>query len=77
MTENHISPEDFVRAWQESSNTREVADRLGITTRAAAARAGKYRRRGVALKKMRPSTTRLDVAALNALARATCPAQPL
>ena len=71
-----ITPEDFVRTWQQSSSVQEVADKLKMTYKAAAQRACSYRKRGVSLKAMMKNcgSKKLDWAKLDNLARSlvTC-----
>jgi hypothetical protein len=65
-----VSPEAFIRAWQTSQTPQEVADRLKMPKPIVLARASKYRREGVTLKKMKKGPKRtLDVPALNLLIR--------
>lgn len=59
----------FVRAWQSSESTAEVAQRLGIASYSAIAiMAARLRKRGVPLKYMRGSARLLDIDALKAIA---------
>ena len=46
-----LSPEDFVRAWQQAESPLEVALATGLTVQQACARATAYRRRGVPLQR--------------------------
>ncbi len=64
-----ISHEDFVRAWQSSQTTREVAARLGLCWFTVYGRARKYRKLGVRLKTMteKKGPKLPDVASLNGL----------
>jgi hypothetical protein len=63
-----VSPEDFVRAWQSSSTTQEVSEKLGMPIPIAVARASAYRKGGVDLKKLSKKASRvLDVEGLNRL----------
>jgi hypothetical protein len=45
-----VSPEDFIRAWQSSSTTAEVARRLDMRRGTVIERARFYRERGVKLQ---------------------------
>lgn len=76
----NISPEEFVRVWQESDSPQEVADKLGMPKNIVLARSAVYRKNrkdgtaGVPLKKMeRKNPRKLDVAALTKLTGATAP----
>jgi transposase len=61
-----VSPEDFVRAWQESQSLSEVARKTGLSISTVSARAQTYRRKGVRLKPFpRRLYPPLDVAKLN------------
>jgi hypothetical protein len=63
-----VTPEEFVTVWNASSTSQEAADKLGMPKAIAQARASKYRKAGVKLKKMRRGGGRqLDVAGLNRL----------
>jgi hypothetical protein len=63
-----ITPEEFVTAWNAARTAQEAADKLGMPKAIAQARASKYRKAGVKLKKMsRRSGRRLDVEGLNRL----------
>lgn len=64
--------EQFVAAWQGSSDIHEVAKATGMTAAAARARCFSYRKRGIKLKRFDAAPkARLDVAALNKLAKAS------
>lgn len=64
-----IAPEDFVVAWQQSSNADEVAAKLNMPKANVLARASTYRGKGVKLKAMpRSAPKKLDVEKLNELA---------
>lgn len=58
-----VTPEEFVRAWQSSESTDEVAKKTGRKASACQVRASAYRKRGIKLKYF--STGRVDVDALN------------
>lgn len=45
-----VSPEDFVRSWQESQTIEELCSRTGLSLATAKDRARLYRSRGVPLK---------------------------
>jgi len=47
------TPKQFVKAWQESSSLKEVAEKLGMKPTTANSRASFYRSKGIPLKKMR------------------------
>jgi hypothetical protein len=68
-TTQKVSPEEFVRIWQESDTIDQVAARTGYRRNAAKQRASNYRVRGVPLKQMPLGHPPLDYAALAALAR--------
>jgi hypothetical protein len=68
MPKNYgVSPEEFIKVWQESGNAAEVAAKLRMPREIVLSRSSEYRRRGVRLKKLRKSG-RLDIAALNTIA---------
>jgi hypothetical protein len=50
MTSIKLSPEDFVRLWQEAATLNEVCKKGKINKGAARQRAVMYRRKGVPLK---------------------------
>src|SRR5687768_7634734 len=69
-----VSPEQFVKVWQESNSAQEVADKLGMPKNIVLARSAVYRKNrgdgspGVPLKKMeRKNPRKLDVTALTKL----------
>lgn len=63
-----VTPEEFVLAWHAAKSSQEAADKLGIPKAQAQARASKYRKLGVKLKRMsRSSGRRVDVDGLNRL----------
>jgi hypothetical protein len=70
-----FSPEDFVRAWETSSSTKEVSNKLSaicgrdVPVHLISARASKYRARGVRLKYMKGGRESLDVELLNQVMR--------
>ena len=47
-----LTPENFVRTWQESSTVQEVADKLSLSKANVSHRASRYRKKGVPLKAM-------------------------
>ena len=53
-----FTPEEFVKAWQTSDNTKEVKEKLGVPleNRSVNGRAGFLRSKGVPLKKLSPMT---------------------
>ncbi len=68
-----VTPEAFVRAWQQSDDVTEVLSKLGLTntsfTRHDATQfAGFLRRHGVSLKKYMPRRRITDYESLRALA---------
>lgn len=66
--EYSVTPEEFIKAWQESETAQEVADKLGMPKPIVLARASAYRGEGVKLKKMRRENKRaLDIDGLNRL----------
>jgi hypothetical protein len=67
-TEYNVTPEEFIKAWQQSDSPQEVADLLKMPKAIVLARASNYRDNGIRLKKMKRGQKRkLDVEALNAL----------
>jgi hypothetical protein len=63
-----VTPEQFVKTWQGSETTQEVADKLGMPLPIVFARASAYRKAGVHLKKhKRKGKQGLDVEGLNRL----------
>ena len=63
-----ITPEEFVTVWNSSRTAQEAATTLGMPKAIAQARASKYRKAGVNLKRMRRGGgKRLDVEGLNRL----------
>jgi transposase len=64
----HVTPEQFVVAWNTAGSAQEAADVLGMPRPIVVARAAKYREAGVKLKAMnRGRRPKLDVDALNRL----------
>ena len=64
-----VSPEEFVRIWQAAGSVREVAKKTGVDKQSVEARAVRYRRAGVPLKKFdRGHATPLDIARLKRIA---------
>jgi hypothetical protein len=56
----NITPEDFVRTWQRAESAKKVTKLLdGMPWRVACARAAKYRKMGVHLKKFKDTRTDL------------------
>ena len=67
-----LTPEEFVRAWQSSGSLAEVLRETGLRTQTACARASRYRKKGIALKRFvsrTPTRPPLNVAALNQIAK--------
>ena len=64
---NVVSDEDFVVGWQAATDAADAADTLGISEAAAAGRARRLRKLGVALKEFPRKRRSVDVEALNAL----------
>ena len=68
-TEYDVSPEKFIRVWQQSTSVDDVATKLGMPKPIILARKSNYTALGIKLKKM-PRKSRehgLDVNALNAM----------
>lgn len=64
--EYNVSPEEFIRVWESSETSDEVAKRLKMPKPIVNARAAGYRKNGVRLKKMRRGSNKgLDVDRLN------------
>lgn len=70
-----VTPEEFVRTWQESASLPEVAAKAGLTCAQARNKAIYLRRNGVPLKKFQPGPrdARHDFPALAQLARDLAP----
>lgn len=69
-----ITPETFVTVWQTSVSVDEFCDRTGMKRNSATVRASYYRKKGVALKKMKRGGTGrkpLDIDLLNQLVSAS------
>ena len=68
-TEYDVSPEQFIRVWQQSTSVDDVATKVGMPKPIVLARKSNYTGLGIKLKKMpRKSRDRgLDVNALNAM----------
>ncbi len=62
------TPEEFIKAWQTSESTTEVAEKTGIDKRSVPARASFYRKCGIQLKKHFRGRPRLDIERLSKLA---------
>lgn len=67
QTRKRVSPEQFVKAYQTSENTTEVASKLGISLPSVFAKRKLLVGKGVKLKKMGRAKQQIDVAALNKL----------
>jgi hypothetical protein len=63
-----ITPEQFVRAWQESCTLAEVSQKTGLPKSTCYNRARYYRRKGVGLKAIQKQRNLISWAALNVLA---------
>ena len=62
-----LTPEQFVRLWQESKSIRDFCEKTGRTYNAAYSRACYYRKLGVKLKRHKKTAKTIDVAELNAI----------
>jgi predicted HTH domain antitoxin len=60
---------EFVKAWQSSISVLEAASKIDMWVSQAATFAQELRKRGVKLRRMTAIRHRLDVAALNRIAR--------
>lgn len=69
MTQQSISPEQFIRIWQTCSTLKEVTTRTGLATTACTSRATVHRRWGIPLKKYRERRPKLDIPRLRTLCR--------
>ena len=67
LPRKHVSPEDFVRAWQSSSSMQEIAEKIGIKYNAVATRGAAYRKRGIQLKILDSASQTINVDELNNL----------
>jgi len=70
-----ISPEQFVRYWQQATDLDEVLKKSGMTARSARARASRFRKQGVPLKKLGVGRPATDWASLKHLAESLAPAK--
>lgn len=70
-----ISPEQFVRYWQQADNLDELLKKSGMTARSARARASRFRKQGVPLKKLGVGRPATDWASLKQLAESLTPAK--
>ena len=71
-----VAPEDFVKAWQTGSDSKSVAETLGISESSAAGRASYMRKLGIPLKRMGGKLSprqAMDVSTLKALANEFSP----
>jgi len=69
-----LTPETFVTVWQTSVSLEEFCNRTGMKRNSAAVRASFYRKKGVALKKMKRGgggRKPIDVDLLNQLINAS------
>src|SRR5262245_27233991 len=68
------SAEDFVRFWQESETTGEVAKKVGASAAVVSRRAWLYRQKGVPLKKFQQGRRKaINFATLARLAKSLAP----
>lgn len=65
-----VTAEEFVTAWNQADSPAEVAETTGLAPSSVAARAASYRKKGIELKTMNKGRAKLDVDALNKIARA-------
>jgi len=70
-----ISPEQFVRYWQQANDLDDVLKKSGMTARSARARASRFRKQGVPLKKLGVGRPATDWASLKNLAESLAPAK--
>lgn len=66
-TKKFVSAKEFVTLWQKAPSAGAVAKELGVKTVAAAARAARYRKQGVNLKRFAAPRERINAKELNAL----------
>lgn len=65
-----VTPEMFVKSWQQSKNFAEMSKKTGLSKTAIASRRTFYQRKGIALKHMKSvGRAALSVSALNKLAK--------
>ena len=64
-----VTPEQFVVIWETSDSLAQAAARLGMPPGVASARASRYRRLGVNLKRFRGGGLKMDIDALRRLIR--------
>ena len=72
MADKVLSPEAFVKLWQQSQSIAEFVAASGMTENAAYVRASRYRAKGVPLKKFlyqQGSHRKINWAALKELAK--------
>jgi hypothetical protein len=74
MGRRRVSPQEFVRVWQESEHLGEVAAKTGLSESAASCRASTYRRMKIPLKRMKHPNP-VDVQRLTALAKSITPTE--
>lgn len=67
MPRELVTPEKFVRVWQEANSLDEVVEKTGLTKHQASARATHYRSKGVPLKHFKKP--KMDWGALKKLAK--------
>ena len=70
MTKIRVAADEFVKTWQSSKTVGDVSKKLGITNPVLCARAVRYRKSGIPLKKFTRGAV-LNVAALKELATKT------
>ena len=69
----HVTAEEFVRIWQSSETTAEVAEKTGLKKSGVSNRASRFKTKGIPLKDMRNDSRGLDVQNLKALAKKLAP----
>jgi biotin operon repressor len=62
------TPEEFVRTWQTSNSTQEVATALKMSRQSVISRAGFYRNKGIPLKSFARKFEHVNVEKLTKLA---------
>ena len=68
-----VKDTDFIKVWQTGKSLKRVAEMLGMTTRAASARAGYYRGKGIPLKKFKRGPLGSEWQELRDLAKSLAP----
>jgi transposase len=64
---NEVTPQAFVQAWEPSSSTAAVAQKLGMPRKTVRSRVNQYRELGVKLKLYQRGRQKTDVEGLNRL----------